>query len=274
MNSNSPSKGLLRTAGFTLIEVLIAITLLVVISLAIYQATTQTYKLRDTLMNEGDFHNGIRLSMAIMERDVSQIFSPTIMLPPKKPDKNAALPGQNAPLDPELEQIVNSDLGRTTQFWLGMTDKTGVRASRFDGTANSMSFISLSHVRVYKESPESEITKVTYELRDDPTPDKKESTKMLVKIEDTNAFDDESKKTTYQRVLPLLRGIRKMSFRYYRKEKQEWFTSFTNDKDDLRGKFPDMIEVSLEAIGPSRMFFEGNFIFKPEIPLNGLNPSY
>jgi prepilin-type N-terminal cleavage/methylation domain-containing protein len=278
MNSNS------RNKGFTIIEVLISIVILMVISLAIYQATTQTYRLRDTLTNEGDFHNGIRLSMAIMERDISQLFSPTIMLQPKKStaptDPNArrdgGLPESRPEDDRELQELLNSDIGRTTQFWLGASDKTGIRSSRFDGTQTSMSFISLSHIRVYKEAPESEIAKITYELRDDSSEfmGKNETTKMLVKIEDTNAFDDDSKKTTYQKVLPLVRGLRKLAFRYYRKDKQQWLSSWTNDRDDLKGKYPDMIEITMEVIGPSRMFFEGTFIFKPEIPHSGLNPSF
>jgi prepilin-type N-terminal cleavage/methylation domain-containing protein len=67
------------TAGFTLIEVLISIVILTFISLGIYQSTTETFHLREILSNEGDFYNSIRLSMNIMQRDISMIYSPTLM---------------------------------------------------------------------------------------------------------------------------------------------------------------------------------------------------
>ena len=46
----------LRDEGFTLVEVMIAIVLLVMISVAIYQATTQTFRYRAKIINEGDFY--------------------------------------------------------------------------------------------------------------------------------------------------------------------------------------------------------------------------
>src|SRR3954471_16711499 len=78
MNSRCRNR---NTSGFTLLEVLISIFLLVVISLAIYNATTESYRLRDSLANEGDFYNGIRLSMSVLERDIALVYSPTIMIP-------------------------------------------------------------------------------------------------------------------------------------------------------------------------------------------------
>src|SRR5690348_1896944 len=49
-------------AGFTLIEVMVSMAIMVFISLAIYQAMTETYKLREVLSVEGDFYNSIRLA--------------------------------------------------------------------------------------------------------------------------------------------------------------------------------------------------------------------
>ena len=92
MNFNSPNDPRARArrilsdaSGFTLIEVLIAMVLLTVISLAIFQATTTTYHLRDTLLHEGDFHNGIRLAVGILERDFSQLYTPALMIPRTSP---------------------------------------------------------------------------------------------------------------------------------------------------------------------------------------------
>ena len=253
-------------SGFTLIEVLISLFLLILISLAIFQATTQTYRIRETLVNEGDFHNGVRLSMGILERDISQLFSPITLLPPKT--------GPAAPVNPaDAEALATGDLSRTTQFWTGAIDKSGLRPSRFVGSDNKLSFVTNSHIRVYKDAPESEFEKVVYEMRPEKSEIQSPEGKVLTKIADTNVFDDESRKDTWTHTYPLLHGVKKLKFRYYRKDKKSWETSWDSDKDDLKNKYPDMIEVSIEVVGPSRMFFEGTFIFRPEVPFNGLDPS-
>jgi prepilin-type N-terminal cleavage/methylation domain-containing protein len=265
------------TAGFTLLEVLISIFLLVVISAAIYQATTQTFRLRDVLQNEGDFYNGIRLSMGVIDRDVSLLFSPVIMLPPKKKDPNQPAGGTgqgDAPLTAaelqEREEIQNQGLDRATAFWGGMLDKTGLRPSRFVGAADKLTFVSASHIRIYKEARESDFAKVTYELqsdRDNP------GAKLLVRLEDPNVFDDEEKLASRyksRRTYPLLRGVKKLVFAYYRRDKERWEARWDSDSQDTKNKYPDAVRVQLEVTGPARLSFEGTYQFKPEIPLDGL----
>jgi len=84
------SKSLIKNShsGFTLLEVLIAMSVLVFISYAIYQATVETYKLRDSLSTEGNFYNGIRMSTSILQRDISMIYSPLISMPDKPATPN------------------------------------------------------------------------------------------------------------------------------------------------------------------------------------------
>lgn len=266
-------------AGFTLIEVLIAMFLLTVISIAIYQATTETYRLREVLQNEGDFYNNIRLAMSLMDRDVTLMFSPVPVVPGpvSKPTRQG---------NPELmEQMRIAGLDRESEFWNPAIHASGIRPSRFVGKEQSMSFISSSHVRLYRESPESEFAKITYGLRDDvpalsgfaeEIPD----SRTLVKTEDPNAFDLEEDRTIevgdrkYRRTYPLLNGIRKLKFEYYRKRDDRWFVDWDTNSRDFYGEYPDMIRMTVEVAGPSRLFFEGNYLFKPEMPFYGLHPSY
>lgn len=269
MNLHSRNKPMLRhPEGFTLLEVLISIVLLVVISLAIYQTTTETFRLRDILMNEGEFYNSIRLSMGVVDRDVAMLFSPINLVPDAKP---SASPEDIA----QMEEVLTSELGQNTLYWSPAIDMNGIRPSHFVGTDSKMSFISLSHIRLYKESNESEFAKIIYELKDDPDRETAiEGTKILIKGESPNAFDSDDKlddKTfTYY---PLLRGISKFQIRYFHKEKDQWRTDWDSDKEELRNIYPDRIEINLEVKGPSRLFFEGSYHFKPEIPLYGLKPT-
>ena len=54
------------------------------ISLGIYQMTTETYRLRDSLAAEGEFYNSIRMSMDIVQRDVASMYSPIIVAAPTR----------------------------------------------------------------------------------------------------------------------------------------------------------------------------------------------
>src|SRR3954471_393531 len=216
--------------GFTLLEVLISMFILMFIGIAIYQMTTKTFELRDVLSNEGDFYNGIRLSMQIIQRDVALIYSPVLILPdwPKPPttlpggtqlppEFGAAQPAQ--PGTPADQDIATGDNAQTLQYWGPMIDKTGVRPMHFIGTENKMSFISVSHIRIYKDTHESEFAKVAYELVKDEHYEEFPEGQLLVKTETPNFWEEDERADKLRKVYPILHGLKKLRFRYWRKDK-------------------------------------------------------
>ncbi len=257
-------------AGFTLIEVLISMAVLVMLSLGIYQATTSTFRLRDSLQREGDFYNNIRLAMDILQRDITLLYSPTIMLPP-------ANPAEAAPESREqvaMKQLLSGDLGQATDFWAPAVDSSGVRPSRFLGTDSKLSFISVSHLRVYKNATESEFARVSYELRRDETAAVGTDAMVLVKTENTNAFEVEDRKDrAFIHTYPLLRGIKKLKYRYYRKDRDNWYNSWDSTTEDFKNIYPDIVEITVEVSAGPTLNFEGKYVFRPEVPLRGLDPS-
>lgn len=252
-------------AGFTVLEILISISLLVVISLAIFQATNETYKLRDVISNEGDFHNSIRLSMGILQRDFELLYTPVIMLPTPVPSASPNAQDTSAQLTP--------DAGRVTDFWGPEVDKNGLRGTRFNGTDRKLTFVSASHIRTYKDSLESEFAKITYEVTDDPDKSYGEGTKVLVKTESPNVFDLEDDKDRFKRSYPLLHGIKSVTFKYFDRLKKDGFSSWDTENQDHKNIFPDFVEVTLDVVGPAGLTFKGTYRFRPEIPFNGLDPS-
>ncbi len=268
--------------GFTLVEVMIAIVLLVMISLAIYQSTTQTFRYRAKIISEGDFHAAIRLSMGLMDRDIAALFSPVNLNPKNFPDPSASAtpPDQGnsrnaAAQSQQLDELSKSELGQTSDFWLGATDLTAIRPSRFVGTENRLSFVSASHMRIYKNSEECEFAKIVYELRDDKDSDLGDGVKMLVKVEDADVFNDSKigKKTKVAKAYPLLTGVKKFKFRYYRRDKKAWENTWDSNRDDMKGLYPDIVELSLEVTGIQRLSFKGIYMFKPETPFYGMDPT-
>ncbi len=283
-----------NTEGFTLVEVMIAIVLLVMISVAIYQATTQTFRYRARAIGEGDFYGGIRLAMGLIDRDVAALFSPVNFNPKNfKKDTAAAPVDQNgafggnqgkipgAPPGPDavspedqtkLDELLRSEYGQTNDYWLGATDLSGIRPSRFVGTDSRLQFVSASHMRVYKNTPESEFTKIIYELREDKNSEIVEGTKLLVRIENPAVFSEE-KKNQDPKVYPLLPGVKSFKFRYYRKDKKAWEVAWDTNRDDMKGLYPDLIELQAEIVGANRLTFKAIYMFKPETPFYGIDPT-
>src|SRR5690606_19113971 len=142
-----------------------------------------------------------------------------------------------------------------------------------------------SHIRLYRESPESEFAKITYRVSDevaisDELKEALEDTSTLVKTEDPNAFDLEEDRRIeitgrrYRRTYPLLNGVRSIKFEYYRKQDDRWFREWDSLNREFLNQYPDIIRMTIVVVGPSRLFYEGIHLFKPEMPFYGLHPSY
>ena len=262
-------------AGFTLLEVLIALAILIFICFAIFQATAETYKLRDNLTAEGDLNNGVVLAMAVVQRDLNLIYSPKIAMPDKKPDPTQT-PGLPALPGPPQDERIDEFAQQTYTFWSAAIPRSGgLRPSRLIGTEKKLSFIALSHVRIYKEAPESEFAKITYELRRDEKNTENPGTFVLVKIESPNAFANDDRRDTLAVSYEVLHSIKRFSFSYHLKEGETWkvLNTWDTDHEDTKNLFPDIIEIKLEVLGLKKFSFEGDYKFRPEIPLNGLYPS-
>lgn len=281
----------LSRAGFTLIEVLIAMALMAVISFGIYKTTTEAFRLREILMTEGEFHNGVRLAMNLVGRDIETLYSPTIMLPerrsrtttPATPDETDPLGGlqggnlaaqQEEALErQELEELAATGQDRPSQYWGGMISKLGIRPSRFVGTNTSMTLVSASHIRIYKDSREADLARISYEIKDDRT-DREGGTKVLVKTENANAFDMEERlnrdKDSFVRTIPLLRGIESIKFEYYDQKTENWFNNWDTESQDHKNAYPDQVRITVRVKGPGRLQFEGVYTFRPQTPLGGL----
>ena len=102
---------------------------MVVISFAIYQSTTETYKLRDVLSNEGEFYNTVRLSMSVMQKDIENIFSPTTMRPGPAPS-----PSPGAATDAASQDLTPNE------FYASSVDGFEIRNSRFHGGEDKLTF--------------------------------------------------------------------------------------------------------------------------------------
>ena len=137
----------------------------------------------------------------------------------------------------------------------------------------------LSHLRVYKDAPESELAAVTYELAAD------EHRSRARRSKGQDLHPDRGRRCVRRgrhapraspAAYPILPGVTKLPYRYCRKTRDGLSTAehtWDSDTEEPKNTYPDLIKLQLEVKGQQKMFFEGTYEFRPEVPLHGLNPS-
>jgi prepilin-type N-terminal cleavage/methylation domain-containing protein len=288
----------LKNKGFTLIEVMIALFILVMIGTTTSKAVIDAAKLKEVLKDETEFSSEFRTSTLFIERDLSQIFNPRWFLPPDlkpldpynpPPPPPPPAPGQRPPM-PTLgvDEITRKTRGRAfqpTDFWGPILDPTGIRASRFKGKEAEISFVTASHVRIYQSKKESIYAKVRYELvKQEPNPNLNEEQNRklaglfsLVKVENTRAFElDEPKDAPYVNTYVILNNVKKLKFSYLKAGEKDSVREWDSESSDQnqKGKFPSSVEMEVTLVGPGDRILESKVLFNLETPNDVLPKTY
>jgi prepilin-type N-terminal cleavage/methylation domain-containing protein len=305
MHSNSQNKlTLVGRAGFTLVEVLISLFILVLIGFTTSKAVVDAANLKEILKGETEFANEFRTSMSFIERDLSQIFNPRWFLPPEQvaldPYAQPAAPtnpntaggagsggnvGQAPPklsID-QLNRFLRGQAFQSFEFWGPVFDTTGIRPSRFQGKEAVMSFVTASHFRIYAQKKESIYSKVRYELvKQPPNPNltKVENEKLaglyqLIKTEYTRAFDlEESRDGKFQTTYVVLNNIKTLKFGYLKPETKEPLRDWDSANVDTAGRFPEAVEIEVSVQAANDRVQDAKLLFKLEAPNDVLPTTY
>jgi prepilin-type N-terminal cleavage/methylation domain-containing protein len=267
--------------GFTLIELMIAMTILAMISIGIYDVTSGTFERRESVEAEGDFYNSLRVGLDVLGRDLTQLYSPQGPALPAKYSKDLAppaapsgggltgaggLPGGVMPYNSE-----QANLGDATDFWNAAVDADGLRRSRFNGEETRMSFVSTSHVRIYRDSLESDLVKISYALEDPKSPDPNlvKGSKLLVKHESVDVFGDDQKERDSDVRMTLVENVKAVSFEYLDGDKDEWNKKWDTAGADHKDVFPAIVRVTIEVYqpGPAQSTLTVKQEYRPELNL-------
>ncbi len=266
---------------------MISLFILVIIGVATSKAVIDAAKLKENLKDETEFSSEFRTSVSLIERDLNQVFNPRWFLPPGTNPLNPydpptlTLPGKmNA-------QDVNNKLRGTAfqsfEYWGKVLSVSGIRPSRFKGDEKSMSFVSSSHIRIYREKHESIFAKVKYELvkqPENPNLTKEQNQQnadlfSLVKTENARAFDlEEPREAPYIQYFTILNQIKSLKFRYYKFGEKNPLNSWDSDNDEFKGSFPESVEVELSLRALNGRTMDANILFKLETPNEVLPSTY
>mgnify|MGYP000990974957 CR=1 FL=1 len=205
-----------RVSGFTLLEVLLVITLLFFLSLTTFQSVRNTMNAKEDIDYRTEVVQMQRAVFALLERDLRLAFHHVAEdfiweAPPPDPN-NPPDPTQPTPTKPPAITV-------------------------FRGKGAEIFFSTKSHQRMSADSPENEQHFVTYQIHDN----------ALVRAESKRAIAvaDREDAERLKKVV-LLNKISKLAFKFYDPKGERWTDEWDTESADTRDVLPMAVEVEME----------------------------
>lgn len=250
---------MMNSRGFTLLEIIIAISILAFVSLFTAQSIQRALANRTKVQGEIERVSGVRDALKVMESDINRAFNHT--------DINIQLYNETAKeRNKKIEEAKNKGgAGNITTTpgavttgtpasdpYAGMEPlklKEEKKVTHFMGERESLNLSTLSNARISSEERTSDQAEVGYSVMDCKSrADRSRGTKCLVRRVATVIDADI---LTGGEETNLVEDVTKLEFRYLGpNDPTQWVDSwYTNDRGDdkTRGIFPYAVEVTLEV---------------------------
>lgn len=198
--------------GFTMIELMISITVLALMMMIAWRVIAGTVATRQTLQQRQEREHEIRVATSVMTRDLTAAYL-------------SANEDQN------------------------MTDRRTLFVGKGGGSdVDDLRFSSLAHRVLWSDANESEQTVITYLAESDPEDSSKNN---LLRREQRRPSNEPVKQEPAELNL-LVRDIRRVKFEYYDWRAKEWKENWDSTKQDSeRGRLPSRVRVTIELDNPS-----------------------
>lgn len=248
-------------AGFTLIEVLIAITILTFIALSTYIMVDKNVTTKETVLSEDDDFLQILTAMNRIDGDFSQFYSPLFFS-----EKNSAKTTQNNAYDD------NSTF--KNEYFDGLTEGADRIPKMISEDKSTLIFFTSANRRKFANTNESRYMWVKYKLvsmQPDPDfPDKNVSGRFSL-IRQVIADDIFNSTLDWDKAKEqvLLENIKDFSFSFW-EMKNKKFTTSLNELGNLRNN-PRLLKVEItwyDASNNEKKFEKVSRILQPYFDLN------
>jgi general secretion pathway protein J len=198
--------------GFTMVELMISITVLALMMMVAWRVIAGTVATRQSLQQRQEREHEIRVATSVMTRDLSAAYV-------------SANEDQN------------------------MTERRTLFVGKGGGTdVDDLRFSSLAHRVLWADANESEQTVITYLAESDP----EDSSKTNFLRREQRRPSNEPVKQEPSELDLLVRDIRRVKFEYYDWRAKEWKENWDSTKQDAeRGRVPSRIRVTIELDNPS-----------------------
>lgn len=217
--------------GFTILEVLIAITIFSLISLATVRQVQQLQATKELSLRDLDTYSNIRAALNMMRVDLSQSF-----------------------------HILYDDLGEESKGLLFQGNQQ-LPHTLFDGRKKEIIFTSSSHRVYYRESKECEQGEISYFTQ------AKQGSKYLTLIKRESGLIDND---LFQggTFFSLLENIVSLQFDYWNEKTGKWVEDWNSDNGEFRDRFPLAIRIKLTVADPGRKDISLQSVIKIAHPNN------
>lgn len=238
-----------RAPGFTLIEVILAITILSTLAILSTQAISRALKARTKIQAEVDDVSALRDSMRMIRTDLNlafhhQDFEQEITdLASKKSSTGTSTP-QNANFQGQQYQPYQQAPQNPSQPQ--RQTKRGDPVTHFSGDDEKMNFVTMNNGRTNTATVQADFIEVGYALKDCKNLSTQKTSGCLFRRVQSILDDDV---TTGGNEIVMLENVSEFKLRYIGSNKQDWVKAWKSTKDSSDGatigKFPDAVEVSL-----------------------------
>ncbi|MBX3040348.1 MAG: prepilin-type N-terminal cleavage/methylation domain-containing protein [Bdellovibrionaceae bacterium] len=212
-------------AGFTLIEILIAVTILATISMLAARSIQQGIGAKVKIQSQIDDISRLRDALRLMERDINLAYHHMDFERDLNEllKKNGSLPKDDPPREaPRLDP-----------------------ATHFVGSSESVSFVTMNNARMVRNSRQADFVEVGYALKDCRSADGTRSSKCLWRRSSQSVDRDVTKGGDE---VVLLEDVSVFELQYLGKGKQDWVKIWRTDQGGdavTKNNFPQAVEITL-----------------------------
>lgn len=266
-------KSLYNSSGFTLIEVVLAVSILASLSILVATSTSRALKAKKKIQTEVTDVSSLRDTMKVIRADIHQAYNHVdfekeindLVAKPKAGGSAAA--GANAGQTPPAPPRENKREDPRTEFW---------------GTENKLNFVTMNNGRMTANELQADFVEVGYELRSCQNLSKSEQNSQCLFRRIQQVLDKDIEKGGLDTVI--LENVTEFNLRYLVENKEDWvkewkssggLTNAQSTTNSPRAIYPDAVEVTLAI----ERDFEGKkkkYSLQYVIPLhfpNNLKPS-
>lgn len=251
---------LTNEAGFTLIEVLIAITLLSFVMLSIVAVTDSSMQTKDRVISEDNEYLQIETAMDRVNWDISQAYSPLYFSHEMKPENLNQSEGET------YNQLV-ANYQSNDRFAFPSYDSLPVPLYKFEDK-NTLTFFTTSNRRKLKNIKQSNYAWVQYSLDSDDdisSTDQGVAKGILVRrVSAENVYDRESVDWSRIKGQILLRNVDKIVWEFWNPATRKWVTNLAvikNGNHLLRG-----VKLTIDWLDPDGAEVKIIRVFRPLFP--------
>lgn len=210
--------------GFTLLEVLLALAIFSVISIATVRQISLIRNTKNAAFEELDLYNGIRSAFSIIKSDLNQSF-----------------------------HVLVDDLGEEIAKSIARNEPTPHTV--FEGKKNEINFTSLSNRNYYRGRRESEQAEIAFFLKTKPGRRNPTLMKRQSGLIDGELFSGGSSYT-------LLENVTTLEFEFWDEKNARWVDKWNSDQGNFRDRFPYAVKMVLGVVNTNNKELKFTTVFK------------